>query len=256
MESFSIIECPSPVIATAIHAGHALRSDTATQIALADSERTREEDPVTERIADIGHALVVVHSSRFEVDLNRPRDSAVYRTPDQAWGLEVWHSGCAEETVAASLDIYDRFYREMHALITRTIAAYGYALVLDIHSYNHRRGGPDAPVDDPGLNPDVNLGTGTLDRVFWAPVIDSFAASLAGDGYDARENVKFRGGQFPRWIHEEFPGSAMALAVEFKKAFMDEWTAKIDESAVQRANGALRRAASAAQTAAQELQGT
>jgi len=40
--------------------------------------------------------------------------------------------------------------------------------------------------------------------------------------------VKFRGGNFSRWIHENFADSACCLAVEFKKFFMDEWTGVID----------------------------
>ena len=31
--------------------------------------------------------------SRFEVDLNRPREEAVYRVPEDCWGLDVWRGG-------------------------------------------------------------------------------------------------------------------------------------------------------------------
>ena len=33
---------------------------------------------------------VSVTRSRFEADLNRPRDRAVYLTPADAWGHQVW----------------------------------------------------------------------------------------------------------------------------------------------------------------------
>jgi hypothetical protein len=39
--------------------------------------------------------------------------------------------------------------------------------------------------------------------------------------------VKFRGGRFSAWIHENFPNSGCCLAVEVKKFFMNEWTGKI-----------------------------
>ena len=58
------------VIATAIHAGHDLRPEVAAEMTLAEAIRTREEDPVTDRIAAFVPAHVVVHRSRFEVDLN------------------------------------------------------------------------------------------------------------------------------------------------------------------------------------------
>jgi hypothetical protein len=49
-----------------------------------------------------------------------------------------------------------------------------------------------------------------------------------GRRLDVRENVKFRGGNVPRWIHETFPNSGCAVAIEFKKFFMDEWTGELD----------------------------
>ena len=83
------------------------------------------------------------------------------------------------------------------------------------------------------MNPEVNIGTGTMNRTRWAPLVDRFIADLCafdflGRHLDVRENVKFKGGQFSRWIHQTFPESGCALAVEFKKFFMDEWTGKPD----------------------------
>ena len=73
-----------------------------------------------------------------------------------------------------------------------------------------------------------------MDRGRWAPIVDRFIGDLRdfdflGRHLDVRENVKFFGGNFPRWIHQEFPDSACVLAVEVKKFFMDEWTGKKDE---------------------------
>jgi hypothetical protein len=45
-----------------------------------------------------------------------------------------------------------------------------------------------------------------------------------GRQLDVRENIKFRGGQFGRWTHENFSDSGCAISIEFKKFFMDEWT--------------------------------
>jgi len=40
-----------------------------------------------------------------------------------------------------------------------------------------------------------------------------------------RENVAFEGrGEQTRFIHERFARTGCAIAVEFKKVFMDEWT--------------------------------
>ena len=75
-----------PLVMTAIHAGHDLRPDIAARVAIDDDTRRREEDPFTDRITRAGGIPVVVHRSRFEVDLNRPRGTCVYVTPEQSWG--------------------------------------------------------------------------------------------------------------------------------------------------------------------------
>ena len=84
-----------------------------------------------------------------------------------------------------------------------------------------------------------------MDRDKWSPVVDRFIDALRsfdfpGGGLDVRENVRFRGGQWPKWIHENFSDSGVALAIEFKKFFMDEWTGEPDQSAVAAIGEALR----------------
>ncbi|MCJ7766173.1 MAG: hypothetical protein MUP09_09580, partial [Thiovulaceae bacterium] len=53
-----------------------------------------------------------------------------------------------------------------------------------------------------------------------------------GRTLDIRENVKFKGGHFPFWIHQTFGNSACVLSVEFKKFFMDEWSGMADNKKV------------------------
>jgi N-formylglutamate amidohydrolase len=206
---------------------------------LDDATRRREEDPFTERIADVGVTRACVFRSRFEVDLNRVRDEAIYRTPDEAWGLSVWDSKLPEGELAASLAGYDGFYGDMERLLERTVVAHGGAVVFDVHSYNHRRGGPEAPPEDPHANPEVNLGTGTVRRDRWGGLASGVLASMNAAGIDARENVRFEGGYFSSWAHERFSGAVCVLALEFKKTFMDEWTGAVDEGSLERCRAAL-----------------
>jgi len=58
---------------------------------------------------------------------------------------------------------------------------------------------------------------------------------------DVRENVKFQGGYFSSWVNSTFAGAGCALAVEFKKVFMDEWTGEPDEQALVRMERGLSR---------------
>jgi hypothetical protein len=72
-----------------------------------------------------------------------------------------------------------------------------------------------------------------MDREYWASVVDRLIGDLKKDSFlerelDVRENIKFKGGYFPRWIHENFSDSVCCISLEFKKFFMDEWTGDPD----------------------------
>lgn len=223
-----------PVLATAIHDGHAVRPALAGRFALDDAGRLREEDPFT------GHAIqdapnrFIAHRSRFEVDLNRPLATAVYRTPDQCWGLEVWRTPLTDDEVEASRDYHRRVYEEL-GRVTDQLAGDGPAfVVLDVHSYNHRRDGPDAPPTPDEQAPDINIGTFSMPRERWAHVVDPFVAYLADYDFNGRrlsvaENLAFQGkGEWARFVHDRHPRQGCAIAFEFKKFFMDEWTGAPD----------------------------
>ncbi len=234
-----------PLIATAIHDGHEVREELNAWFGLDEAQRLREEDPFTGVWAQVAPTRVVGLRSRFELDLNRPRDGAIYRKPEDAWGLKVWKKTPPAEVFERSLAEYDRFYKAMKKLLEEHQKRYGRFVVFDLHTYNHRRDGPDGEPADPEGNPQVNIGTGTMDRKRWAPVVDAFIDALGGFEFpggrlDVRENVKFRGGQWSRWIHETFPSSGISLAIEFKKFFMDEWTGEPDKAQVDAIGEALR----------------
>ena len=171
-EWLQISEGQEPIVATAVHDGHELRPDVASIVALSGSDRLREEDPFTATWTTIVGTRVVPTRSRFEVDVNRPRQKAVYMEPEDAWGLRVWKSEPSQEVVGESLSQYDFFYSEMHRVLTDMEERYGSFAVLDLHSYNHRRGGPNFSPDDPSGNPEVNLGTGTVNRERWGGLVD------------------------------------------------------------------------------------
>jgi hypothetical protein len=109
-------------------------------------------------------------------------------------------------------------------------------VVFDLHTNNPRGGGAPAPPADPADHPDVNVGTGSLDRDRWGRVVDRFIDELSaakvpyGDGHlDVRENVCFRGRNIAAFVHERHPTTGCALAIEVKKFFMDEHTGDVDE---------------------------
>jgi N-formylglutamate amidohydrolase len=230
-------------VATAIHAGHDLRTAIAACTGLDEATRLREEDPFTDRLTAIGGPAVVVHRSRFEVDLNRPRADAVYQRPDDAWGLDLWRVPPSIEEIERSRHLYDEFYDALGQRLD-ALAEQGPFVVLDLHSYNHRRDGAKEPAAAAEANPEINVGTGALDRARWGKLVSRVIGTLAvcavdGHRLDVRENVRFRGGELSRWVAQRYPGTGCALAIEFKKVFMDEWTGELDEQHLGQLGDAL-----------------
>ncbi len=154
----------APIVAVAVHDGHSVRQGLDAYFSLTAQERLREEDPFTGEWTEIAPSRIVAARSRFEVDLNRPREKAIYRTPGDAWGLHVWNETLPDDVVATSLAAYDAFYAMTRTLLSSLVERFGTVFVFDLHSYNHRREGPECAAADAAGHPDVNIGTGTLDR--------------------------------------------------------------------------------------------
>ena len=241
-----------PVAAAAIHDGHGLRAEVAALIALSDADRLREEDPFTgQAIVDVP-THIVAHRSRFEAELNRDAQTAVYRTPEQCWGLNLWRTPPGEDLVERSLEYHRRFYAAIAAVLDEIAADYPRFVLLDIHSYNHRRDGPEASPASAEGAPEINIGTFSMPRNDWAWLLDPLiqvmrAYDFGGRNLDVRENVAFQGrGELTRFVHERYPGVGCAIAVEFKKFYMDEWSGKPDAMALDHMRGFVSHVAAVA----------
>lgn len=255
MKTFEISTGNSPFIAAAIHDGHHIREEVREHLNLHPHERMREEDPYTDYLAEVTETRVIGRTSRFEVDLNRPREKAVYSGPAEAWGLQVWKKVLPVDIIARSLAKYDEFYQAVEELLLAAITRFGYFVVLDLHSYNHRRNeGELSPV---ALNPEINIGTSFLaDR--WHNAKDAFMTRLQqvevmGHNLDVRENINFKGGEFSRWINGNFGSHGFSLAIEFRKSFMDEWTGRVDIHHLNNLRSALVKSMSAIHGAIQRI---
>lgn len=223
---------------------------------LEDSTRLREEDPFTGEAVRGVPSHIIAHRSRFEFDLNRGSDGAVYQTPEQCWGLRLWKEGePSEDLVARSLAIHAEYYRMLSHLLDGISERHGRFVLLDVHSYNYRRDGPDAAPTPDEQAPDINIGTFSMPRDEWAflldPLMDAMRAfDFNGRRLDVRENVAFQGrGEQTRFVHERYPGRGCAIALELKKVFMDEWSGKPDPAEVE----AMRRFVAHVAQAAEEI---
>jgi len=91
---------------------------------------------------------------------------------------------------------YDAFYAIVERVFADLERRFSRFVVFDLHTYNHRRLGPQALPADPRYNPEVNLGTGTLDRnagnQLWSVFSDlETLTSSVGDW--TYERYRFRG---------------------------------------------------------------
>src|SRR5690606_14400198 len=167
---------------------HGLRPEVEDNLALGEADRLREEDPFVDLLSGVVDARVRVHSSRFEVDLNRAGETCVYRSPAEAFGLDVWRAPPTLAQIDRCREVHVAFYREMARHLQAMEARFGRFVVFDLHSYNHRRRGPGQPPDDPFANPEINIGTGSMDRSRWSGLVDRFIQDFAVHGQlDVRE---------------------------------------------------------------------
>jgi N-formylglutamate deformylase len=252
---WDITVADGPVVATAIHDGHAIRDALQPLLRLADEERLREEDPLTGLFTSVGDVRICARTSRFEVDLNRPRDGAVYARPADCWGLEVWRTPLPRAEIERSLAAWDRFYAMVEELLERLLSRWEAVLLIDLHSYNHRRDGADLPPAAQDGNPDIELGLTTAAPARWGAVCERFAEALRrtpvrGAVPDVRANVRFpTGGHFPEWVYARWGDRVCTISPEYKKIFMDEWTAQVDLVALEALRRGLRHAVDAVRPA-------
>ena len=235
--TYTFTKGSSAIVATAIHEGHQTRDELSELFNLSEKERLREEDPFTAKWLNISDNNIIVHHSRFEADVNRPREKAVYVKPEDAWNLQVWKEELNSEFIQRSLDVYDNFYKKVKEYFDSLFELHKHIIVYDIHSYNYRREGKNKEADSL-KNPEINIGTKNIDKSVWQPLISLLIKSFSEFDYngrhlDVRENVKFKGGYFGQWLYENYGNKICPVSIEFKKFFMDEWTGEPSEKDVQ-----------------------
>ncbi len=249
-----IVTGVGPVMAFALHNGHQIRPSLEPHLKLSEMDQWREEDPETGVFANLGDHIFRNYVSRFEVDLNRSEDRSVYLTPEMSWGLDVWEDSLPESEVIRSKTLHKQFYDLVSGWIEDALRVHDTVLVLDIHSYNHRRDGPEGPAADIASNPDIDLGMTTLDHARFGDLADRFEAQLraqpvCGREPDVRRNVRYPdGGHFPEWIFANYGDRVCTITVEYKKIYMDEWTSQLHLPVVEDLRLGLLRATKAART--------
>lgn len=217
--SFTLkIESYSYYLCGAVHDGHQFRKELWENCLHTEYERWYEEDPCTLQMVRSMPMVIAGRDSRFEYDLNRAPDSAIY---DDAWGKQLWRSPLENELKEKSLTKHSAFYEVVHALVAKMESLFGAAIVYDMHSYNWKRW--DRPV------PVVNLGTVNIDTERFSAFAKAWCDQLAAIELPndiettAAINDTFQGnGYFLKYITQNF-NETLVLATEFSKIYCDEY---------------------------------
>ena len=197
---------------TAIHDGNGLRAETRAAMALSDADRLREEDPYTgQAIVDVPNH-VIAGRSRFEVDLNRAAELAVYRTPEQSWGMKVWKRPPGAGLVERSLLIHKRFYATMGAWLGRGRGRSWALRPARRPQLQSSPLGPGRPSRRRSRRRRTSISAPSRCRAtHWAWLLDPLIEAMRGLDFggrrlDVRENVAFQGkGELTRFVHARYP---------------------------------------------------
>ena len=218
-ESFKIkIDEYIPYVCAAIHDGGQMRDDILEKCSLSTYERWYEEDPHTAEFVSNFPILIQGCDSRFEYDLNRDPETAIY---EEAWGKEVWKIPLSESQKQRSLAKHHAFYEVVEALIQKLESKFKKCVVYDIHSYNWKRW--DRPV------PVFNIGAEKIDDEKFGNYVESWRDELSqielGDihNYTAVNDVFYGRGYLLGFITNRFKNT-LVLATEVSKIYCDELT--------------------------------
>jgi uncharacterized protein (TIGR02421 family) len=235
--SFRIkIEEYIPFVCTAIHNGNNLRESLKDKCLLDDAERWYEEDPDTGLFITSFPIVLIGVDSRYEYDLNRQPDEAIY---DIAWGKKVWKEELSDTEKSISLQKHVRFYRVVHALINKLETLFQGCVVYDIHSYNYQRYNRYLPL--------FNIGIDKIDKVRYKQQIAYWKKELKKIvlpdivNTTAINDIFYGHGYLLEYITAHF-SNTLVFATEIKKVYCNEETGEKYPMVITALQESLKRA--------------
>ena len=234
--SFTLkIEDYVPYVCAAIHNGHQFRKSLWDHCLHTEYERWYEEDPCTQQMVQSHPIVISGLDSRFEYDLNRPPEEAVF---DTAWGKQLWKRPLSQTERDVSLKKHHNFYRVVRALFSKLESLHNKVITFDMHSYNWKRWDREVPT--------WNLGTTNIDHDRFGGIAESWRDKLGtitlphGIPSTAAINDTFYGnGHFLKSITKNFKNT-LVLATEISKIYCDELTGVIFPEVLRSVNDQLK----------------
>ncbi len=221
--SFTLkIEEYTPYVCGAVHDGHQFRHELWENCLHTEYERWYEEDPCTKQMVHSHPIVISGLDSRFEYDLNRPPETAIF---DTAWGKQLWKQPLADVQKQKSLAKHANFYSVVEALFKKLEELHPKVIVFDMHSYNWKRWDREVPL--------WNLGTHNIDNERFGGIVKDWETKLGSielpNGIKTTTGINdtFQGnGHFLKYITQNFDNT-LVLATEISKIYCDERTGVI-----------------------------
>lgn len=225
-----------PWIATAIHDGGGFREELKAKTLKTPLQRWYEEDPCTGQMVNAAPIFLKGLDSRFEYDLNRGPENAVYET---AWGEECWKEELSAEEKERSLQKHRDYYTVLNTIIEKLEREFGRVVLYDMHSYNWKRHERKVP--------EFNIGTEQIDQLKWQNEIESWAKELSH--IDIPRNVNnttindvFKGRGYQLKQTTERFSNTLVLATEISKIYCDELRGEVYQDIVDSVSSQLGKA--------------
>lgn len=217
--SFTLkIDAYTHYVCAAIHDGHQFRKELWDNCLHSEYDRWYEEDPATKTMIHSHPIVIAGCDSRFEYDLNRPPQEAIFET---AWGKQLWKTPLTENQKQKSLNKHANFYKVVYALMTKLEDKFGVCIVYDMHSYNWKRWEREVPT--------WNIGIKNVDNQRFGDCIEQWQKTLSeiqlpnGLKNSTKINDVFQGnGYFLKFITQNFQNT-LVLATEISKIYCDEY---------------------------------
>lgn len=224
------LNAPAECLSVAVHAGGRVRPEIEEALAVDLEDRFREEDPYTDYLANGFPLQIIARDSRFEYDLNWEIENSVYPADQKKWDLQVWKQAPNKADLEITYSKYREFHELLDLLLEFILKSNKHAILFDLHSYCYQREKRKNWWDD--SRPEINLGTRSINRDYFTPMIESFLTGVSGmelGGHPLRvaENEIFPGGYLTRKYAQRHSEKVLVLAIEYKKIFMDEWSGEL-----------------------------
>ena len=207
-----------PYACGAVHDGHQFRKELWDNCLHSEYDRWYEEDPETKNMVKSHPIVIAGCDSRFEYDLNRIPEEAVFET---AWDKLLWKEPLSEQMKAKSMAKHTNFFKVVHALISKLEEKFGVCIVYDMHSYNWRRWDREVPT--------WNLGTSNIDNDRFGNDVESWRHSLSKmklpndiKSTSKVNNTFYGNGYFLKYITANFKNT-LVLATEVAKIYCQEY---------------------------------